>query len=236
MNRLRELIDNYRYYIIGVSVITVVLLVVGLVTQSGAKTAPVQSDSFARSEVVESGVVTNESHSNSVSANSMGQSSDGSNEKLVVDIKGGVKSPGVYQMVADQRIADLVDAAGGFSQTADRKNVNLARKLVDQQVVYIPIRGEIKGNLHLNNARNEQSTNPSSDNSISNSTDNNDKININTADKAQLQTISGIGEKKAENIISYRQQKGHFKSIDEIKNADGIGDKMFENIKNSITI
>ncbi|MHA8138587.1 helix-hairpin-helix domain-containing protein [Lactobacillaceae bacterium Scapto_B20] len=234
MNRLKELIDSYRYHIMGISAALISLLIIGLIVQNGDKTTSGQPNTFDQSVVSTS--MANEASEISGSSKFNDQNGSDNGSKLVVDIKGGVKSPGVYQMVIDQRVADLVEAAGGFSSMADRKNVNLARKLTDQQVVYIPIKGEIKENLHLNNARDDQSIVAAADNSISNSTGNDDKININTADKQQLQSISGIGEKKAENIVSYRQQHGNFKSIDEIKNTDGIGDKMFENIKNQITI
>ncbi|UQS86468.1 helix-hairpin-helix domain-containing protein [Nicoliella spurrieriana] len=234
MNRMKELIDSYRYYIIGGCGIVVVILIIFLLVGNGDNKTP-ETNQFESSfnSGIENSNSTN-TESTSVVSVSSSASSDG---KLVVDIKGAVKHPGIYKVDVDTRVSNLVDLAGGFSKSADHKNVNLAQRLNDQQVIYIPIKGEVKGNRHLNQSMDSNISNGQSQlDSSSNSGDNNGKININTADKEQLQTINGIGEKKAENIISYRQEKGNFKSIDDIKNTDGIGDKMFENIKNSITV
>ncbi|MEJ6400762.1 helix-hairpin-helix domain-containing protein [Nicoliella lavandulae] len=224
MDRIKELIDQYRYYVIGISVGLLFVMGMILVMQTKPKTESFDGLSHNQS--------TSMSSASLVSTISSTSSSVTSDSKLVVDIKGAVKNAGIYKVEDDTRIADLVELAGGFKSNADQKNVNLAQKLSDQQVVYIPLKGEIKGNLHLNS----DSSSTASNAETSNSGDSNGKININTADKSQLQTINGIGEKKADNIINYRQQSGGFKSIDDVKNTDGIGDKMFENIKDSITV
>ncbi|MBW1605448.1 helix-hairpin-helix domain-containing protein [Lactobacillus sp. Sy-1] len=230
MNRIKELIDTYRYYIIG-GALAVMLILAGVLLFGGNHSAPNDNvNQLAESGVANSGSMSESSSVTTLTSSGSSSSPDG---KMVVDIKGAVKDPGIYKVGTDTRVSDLVELAGGFTKAADHKNVNLAQRLNDQQVVYIPLKGEVKGNVHLSNSQPSQTT---SSDSISNSGDDNGKININTADKEKLQTITGIGEKKAENIISYREQKGAFKSIEDIKNADGIGDKMFENMKDSITV
>ena len=142
---------------------------------------------------------------------------------LYVDIKGAVNSPGVYEMQEGDRMQDAIQLAGGFSKQADDQQINLSEKIVDQQLIYIPKKGE-----RFTQQTKEQS--PSTTDQAS------EKINLNTADKTQLQTLSGIGEKKAEEIIKYREENGSFKTINDLTKVTGIGEKTVEKLKNSITI
>ncbi|XIF19671.1 MAG: ComEA family DNA-binding protein [Acetilactobacillus jinshanensis] len=128
---------------------------------------------------------------------------------IFIDIEGAVKRPGVYQFTNNMRVDDAVNLAGGLNRSADRKHINLAKKLTDQQTVYIPVKGEIKGS---------------------------GKINLNSADEKQLQSIDGIGEKRAEKIVEYRKSHGNFKQIDDLKKISGIGDKFLANIKVHVTV
>lgn len=140
-----------------------------------------------------------------------------------VDVKGAVQQPGVYQTTPGMRLIDAVDLAGGFLISADQSQVNLALKLEDQMVVYIPHTGEeikeVAQGMTQESTVTEEET---------------DKININTADTIQLQTLNGIGEKKAELIIQYREENGSFQTIEELKNVSGIGEKTFDALKDFV--
>ncbi|MDW5300561.1 MAG: helix-hairpin-helix domain-containing protein [Sedimentibacter sp.] len=140
-----------------------------------------------------------------------------STEYIFVDIDGAVKNPGVYQFREGDRINDAIMKAGGLKETAFTKNLNKARKLVDGEKIYILEKGENIVDLPLYNEENEG------------------KIDINNASKEILMSLSGIGEIYAQRIIEYRN-KQQFTSIEEIKNIEGIGDKTFDKIKDSITV
>lgn len=136
---------------------------------------------------------------------------------IFVDIDGAVKNPGVYQFSEGDRVNDAIIKAGGLNETALTKNLNKARKLIDGEKIYILEQGENTDILPLYNNENEG------------------KININKASKEILMSLSGIGEVYAERIIEYRN-KQQFTAVEEIKNIEGIGDKTFDKIKDSITV
>lgn len=141
---------------------------------------------------------------------------------LFVDIKGAVDEPGVYEMQEGDRIQDVVQKAGGFTSEADETMINLALRLTDQMMVYIPQIGEESSIPVLPELASEDNSG--------------NKVNLNTAGVPELTTLNGIGEKKAEKIIQYREENGSFKSIEELKNVSGIGDKTFESLKDSISV
>ncbi|QBP17924.1 helix-hairpin-helix domain-containing protein [Acetilactobacillus jinshanensis] len=223
MDRIKEIIDEYKLkIIITLFVIIGILLIALFIMMTGQHSD--QSDSVQNSQMSSTN---NMQHAN--------QTSEGMHrhyQSEFIDIEGAVKRPGVYQFTNNMRIDDAVNLAGGLNSSADRKHINLAKKLIDQQTVYIPVKGEIKGI--------PQSVNDNGDSgSGSNSTDSSNgsgKINLNTADVKQLQTIDGIGEKRAEKIIDYRKSHGNFSKIDDVKNISGIGDKFLANIKAHVTL
>ncbi|CCG90139.1 competence ComEA helix-hairpin-helix repeat region domain protein [Pediococcus pentosaceus IE-3] len=153
----------------------------------------------------------------------------------MVDVKGAVKSPGVYEVKSGMRIMDAIEIAGGMTKSADQRNINLATQLSDQQVVYVPIKGEIKNSdpsqLSAVGSSSISSSSPSTTDSSTEKI-----VNINTASKAELLTLNGVGDKKAEQIINYREQQGEFKSIEDLKQVQGIGDKIFEGLQDAITV
>lgn len=152
------------------------------------------------------------------------QSAKPSSTKVCVDVKGAVSRPGVYYLPKSSRIKEAIDAAGGAKAEADLKRVNLAKQLQDQQVVYIPLPGEqLPGGIAANASNN-------SDNSGK------EKINLNSASKADLQKIDGVGDKKADKILEYRQQHGQFKSVDELKNISGFGEKTVAKMKDQLAV
>lgn len=172
-------------------------------------------------------------------------------ENFYVDIKGEVKKPGVYAVSNSNIINDVIKMAGGFTKNAYKNNINLSKKVTDELVIYIYSKSEYKKkNTPVSQTLCECSsydisnclTNTSSSEIISSDKDtivNNNQvklININTASKTELTSLSGIGESKADDIISYRNTNGNFKSIEEIKNVSGIGNALYEKIKDKITV
>lgn len=148
------------------------------------------------------------------------EASDENAQELYIHISGAVKNPGLYKMTPGSRIADAIDKAGGILPDANLDAINLAKKLNDEDKIYLPTIGE------------EVSSEITS--TTNNTSSNGNLININNADKSTLTNIPGVGDKTADKIIDYRE-KTQFKSIEDIKNVDGIGDKKFESMKDSIT-
>lgn len=134
---------------------------------------------------------------------------------IVIDIDGAVKNPGVYELMDGGRVNDAIVMAGGLKDKAYTRNLNKARKLIDGEKIYIPYENEEVDYVEKD---------------LSSS-----KININTASKDLLMSLTGIGEVYAERIIEYRNAK-IFSSIEELKNIEGIGDKTFEKFKDNITV
>ena len=142
---------------------------------------------------------------------------------VVVDVKGQVALPGVYTLSANKRVLDAITLAGGLLPTADERMLNLAAKLVDEMVIYVPTEGE-----------HTSFTGPIIQ--VPGATSDSDLININTSDENELMTLSGIGPSKAKAITIYREENGLFQSIEQLKEVSGIGDQTFEAIKDFISI
>lgn len=149
-----------------------------------------------------------------------------SSSSILVDVKGAVKKEGLYELEVDARVNDAIKAAGGFAEQADKKSVNLAQKLSDEAVVYVASQGEEVSVI-------PSGTGTAPTDATSEATN---KINLNTATVADLTTISGIGEKRANDILAYRDSNGGFKSVDDLNNVSGIGDKTLENIRPYVTV
>lgn len=148
-------------------------------------------------------------------------------DTICVYVCGFVNSPGVYNMSSGERIADAIIAAGGMSEDADVNYLNQALKLTDGLKIYVPGKDETAEDSVPEEIQiNDGSTGLVQDG----------KVNINTADKDELMSLSGIGESRALAIIEYREQNGFFKNIEDIMNVSGIKDAMFEKICDYITV
>lgn len=139
--------------------------------------------------------------------------------KLFVDISGQVKNPGVYQVEEGTRLFQLIELAGGLNASADINGLNQAEIITDGQKIIIPKEGEVATLPSLTDTGAGQGL-----------------VNINQADSIALQEIPGVGPSTAEKIINYRTEHGRFKSIEEIKNVNGIGEKTYEKMKSKITV
>jgi len=149
---------------------------------------------------------------------------------VIIHITGAVKTPGVYQLKATDRIVDAVKIAGGETEEANLDLINLAALLKKKKKIIVPYgtNSETGDEINTNTYSNDASMYSSSSTSA--------KININTANASILQTLPGIGPVISERIIEYRKQNGLFGVIDDIKNVSGIAEKKFEGIKDLICV
>lgn len=150
-------------------------------------------------------------------------------QNCYVDIKGEVLRPGVYEFSCESRIQEVIKKAGGFTEDADETKINLAQKISDQMQIIVP-------NLHSKQEGGVAEGNSEKGNS-SNTTPSNSKqgtVNINTATLEELQTIKGIGKKKAEAILQYRKEHGAFRTKEDLLQVKGIGKKALEAIESQV--
>lgn len=138
--------------------------------------------------------------------------------KIYVHICGEVNNPGVYELAEGSRIFEAVEAAGGFTEEAAQASLNLAQVISDEEQIVILTQDEAAEKARLER---EQAAGI---------------VNLNTASKEQLMTLTGIGESRAEDILRYRQESGGFQAIEEIMNVPGIKESAYLKIKDSITV
>lgn len=152
---------------------------------------------------------------------------------VIVDIKGMVVNPGVYEVPSNYRVNDVILIAGGLLEGADTSKINLAKIVNDEMSIIVYSSDEV-----LQKYKDEicicDCSSVINDACISNEEDS--LVNINTADIDELMEIKGIGRSKAKAIIEYREDNGNFNSISDIMNVDGIGESLFEKIKIYITV
>ncbi|MDY2777589.1 MAG: helix-hairpin-helix domain-containing protein [Collinsella sp.] len=141
-------------------------------------------------------------------------------EPLVVDVSGAVANPGVYDMEPNSRVDDALGRAGGLSEDADVSGINRASKLVDGQKIYVPRLGE--------------SSPPQSGPSVTSA--GSGLVSINQAGVEELDTLDGIGPSTAAAIVRDREENGPFKTLEDLMRVSGIGEKRFQNIKDSICL
>lgn len=157
---------------------------------------------------------------------------EGTPSFVFIDVKGHVKQPGLYQVEAGKRVADAIAMAGGAKPDADLEQINLAAPLTDGTAIVIPAKGGSQG--VSSSTAVSAAYMPSSTTKTAPSPD--ESININTATAEQFMSFPGIGEARAKAILQYREEKGSFRSPDELKEIEGIGDKMYDRIKDRIRI
>ena len=173
-------------------------------------------------------------------------------KKIKVDIKGMVNNPGVYEVDDGSRVIDVINASGGLIEGADTSNINLSKKLKDENVIII---GSIKepekiieyvykececpkfndACISNNEVVNYQESEISKSESFNEDASNN-LVSINSANLEALMSLPSIGESKAKSIIKYREENDGFKQIEDIMNVSGIGNALFEKIKDFITL
>ena len=151
--------------------------------------------------------------------------SENEDSTICVFVCGAVNREGVYELPGGSRVIDAVEAAGGYSDDADRTYVNQAEYVYDTQRVEIPTQEEGQLLREYDSSESEDGGSQSDG-----------RIDLNTADKQDLMTLPGIGESKAERILEYRQIHGRFSSTEELMNVSGIGSGVYEKIKEYIKV
>lgn len=142
---------------------------------------------------------------------------DEARKTAVVDVKGAVVKPGVYEVAADARVRDVIALAGGLTDEADETKVNLAAKVRDEMMIYVPAKGEAAPNPVEAAPEAERKNGP--------------QVAINTATEEELMQLPGIGLAKAKAIIAYREEHGPFQRPEDLLNVAGIGEKTLEKLK-----
>ena len=179
-------------------------------------------------------------------------------DKCIVDIKGYVNNSGLYEIDCSKRINDAINLAGGLKEDADTSIINLGKKVKDEMVIIIYSKDEVNNFTKVKETeekvieRCKNSSGVANDACINKEdrietnikvSDDSNQVNtskklisINNATKEELMTLTGIGESKAQAIITYREEHGPFMAIEDLKNISGIGDKMLDKIKEDITL
>lgn len=172
-------------------------------------------------------------------------------QKVYVDIKGAIKNPGVYEIEENKKVIDVVELAGGFTENADTSMINLAKKVANEMVIIIYTTEEVKNSKETETVikiiekecvcpeiNNDACLENKSDqiDSTKKEESNSKKININSATLEELQTLTGVGESKAEAIIEYREKNGNFEKKEDLMKVNGIGEALYEKIKDGITV
>ncbi|MEN8077484.1 helix-hairpin-helix domain-containing protein [Clostridioides difficile] len=218
--------------VIGISAILIVIVFISLLTY-GKNKSNVFKDEYMNNIFIDEDTIDlesiNESDNNEylieniIKEDKNINSLDSSNNIIVVEIKGEVLRPDVYELNEGSIVKELIEAAGGLTSEADISNINRAKEVKNHELVII---------RNINDMSNVEEH----DNIIEIEEDNDGVVSINDADLSKLKEIPGIGDVKANAIIMYREKNGGFKSIEELKNVDGIGEKTFEKIKDSIKL
>ena len=223
---LEEIIEKLKEYkfFVGLAVVGAVLGGFFLIKGNHQP----QNQVAALSQEVTSSSSSTEEEEEKVVAKTKGEEES---EQVTVDIKGAVKNPGVYELRAGARVYEAIQKAGGLTADAEAKSINQAQKLTDEAVIYVAKIGE-EGADVTQTGQHQAGASDSAGASGGKS----DKVNLNTATEAELQTISGIGQKRASDIIAYRESNGRFKSVDDLKKVSGIGDKTLEKLKEYVTV
>ncbi|MCJ0930801.1 ComEA family DNA-binding protein [Virgibacillus halodenitrificans] len=140
------------------------------------------------------------------------------NTKIMVDIKGAVAKPGVFEMPVESRVNDAIKLAGGFTADADQSQVNLAQKVQDEMIINIPVIGE----------------EPFTQGEVSSIQT--EKLSINYATQEEIETLNGIGPAKAQAIIQFREEHGFFSTAEDLLQVPGIGEKTLNNFIDDIQV
>lgn len=226
--------SKYKKQII-IGVIILLLVLFGGIYFVHASSVPNEVEEVEETENISNEVVTEEETNSNA-------------EKVLVDVKGAVVNPGVYQLSVGCSVQDAIYMAGGLLESANTKVINLSKRVVDEMVIIVYTNEEIEEYQKDSETVTEfvyvempcECPDAMNDACITENkeTENEEDelISINTATKEELMTLPGVGESKANTIIAYREEHGAFKEIEDIMNVSGIGESAFEKIKDKITI
>ncbi|CAK1228623.1 helix-hairpin-helix domain-containing protein [Fructobacillus cardui] len=226
-----HLIEYWRYWVVaGLGLLAAIIVfwrLNPLGTEQGAKQdAPVPRLSSALNEkqekVADKGV----------------KRKPGASGRVVIDLKGAVNHQGVVDLPIGSRLQDAIQQAGGLTDQADRNRINLAQLLVDGQALYIEKVGEEGPNQTVGVPSGAGNVGGARAGATSGSgrSGGGALVNLNTASAKELEALDGIGPKKAEQIVAFREEKHRFQSVEDLKEVGGIGPKRFEQLKNQVTV
>ncbi|WP_102026964.1 helix-hairpin-helix domain-containing protein [Salirhabdus sp. Marseille-P4669] len=177
----------------------------------------IYSSTGSKGEIVHDSFHTNDLNKQAISEATDSASSGELQENVVVDVKGAVSKPGVYEIDSNARVHEVIDMAGGMTQSADPLSINLAERVYDEMTIVVLEEGaEIKqdGGGNVSNPR----------------------IKLNTATKEEIVNLPGIGPVKADAILQYRDEFGPFQQEEDLLNVSGIGEKTLEQLKEYIRV
>ena len=208
-NEIIQLLTKWKTHIIILIAVVLLFIVILMLMKNNEP-----------SEYMTTSNANNSQFNNNKNDNNLSTSSK-ENSTIYVDVKGAVKLPDVYEMKKNDRVKDVLKKAK-VSENADITKINLSEKLTDQKMIYIPNKNETKLNATPTNQ---------SDLNTSESI----KVNLNTANERELLNVPGIGPTKVKEIIKYREEKGQFNKVEDLKQVRGIGGKTFEKLKDYFT-
>lgn len=237
---------KYRYRKQILIILTVVLIIVGGI----GGTIYYQASSKKQSRIEKKEVLLASKKTTSIKKVASKDSLE-EKKKIMVDIKGEVINPGLYSLDENSRVQDVINIAGGLTESGDTTVINLGKKITDEMVIIIYSREEVENfkqtkeileqvidscKNSYDSLKNDACIESDIEENSSNEQTLSGPISINSASLEQLQTLPGIGEAKARSIIEYREEHGTFSSIEDLKNISGIGDNLFDKIKENITL
>lgn len=223
--KIKEFIIEKKFIVIGVIVL---VLGGGYFIQKNNQPAVNNNQVLSERNKTQS---TEFSKSENKSASSVSSFNGPSKQDTVtVDIAGAVKHSGVYTLKNGARLNDLLKMCGGLTDKAETRAINRAALLKDQDQIYVPHVGEKVENIPAATSSSNSSTSADSTSSSS------EQVHLNSATVQDLQKLNGIGQKKAEQIIEYRDQNGGFKQIEDLTKVTGIGEKTFEKLKDQLAL
>ncbi|MFW6280541.1 MAG: helix-hairpin-helix domain-containing protein [Halanaerobium sp.] len=168
-------------------------------------------------------------------ANNNSSNTEKKETEIIVHLSGAVKNAGVYKLRENDRLVDLIKAAGGLNKNADLAQINLAESLFDGQKLVIPEIIDIdQSSVNLDKSNIEAESQLLTNTYVADSDSN--IVNINQAPQSELEKLSGIGPAKAAAVIKYREENGIFKKKEDLLEVSGIGEKTLENIRDEIAL
>ncbi|MYV04888.1 MULTISPECIES: ComEA family DNA-binding protein [Furfurilactobacillus] len=253
---LRDAWRQYRGWLLGGLAVMITVGVIGAQllkpndqhhdtnsSMNGMSQASFQSDSSSLADATTKVATRSTKPEATASAATVNSEKTVGQTESVVEVKGAVNQPGVYRFKTNMRVINAIDRAGGLRADADSKQVNQAQTLHDQMVIYIPTHGEALPTTNASGVDGATNTATAGDNGAvgtAGATVDGDSadapIGLNSATKEQLTKISGVGDKKAQKIIDFRTEHNGFKSLDDLKQISGFGEKTVQKLKPHLSL
>ena len=217
-------IENSKKIILSIILISIILILLIIYMLNTNSNDEISLESLT--------VAGNDVESNTIENLTIEEEVEG--EKIAIHIIGEVKKEGIVYLEKGSRIVDAIKEAGGATKEADLSQINLAYELQDGQKIYIPNKNE-KISEYITRSSGNNVIIEGNNSSVQTEGKEN-KVNINTANLNELDSLPGIGPSLAKRINEYREENGNFKSIEELQNVKGIGDAKYSDIKDNVTL